>query len=83
MDEKPISASDIVKNPDITYQFTNCYILVKDTSILATYKNLIEAVNILAEHGWETVGIANDGSGNMYAMCRNTHYKFKNQPTHE
>ncbi len=80
MDEKPISASEIVKNPEMIYQFTNYYILIKDTSMMATYKNLIEAVNILAERGWETVGIANDGGGSMYAMCRNTQYKFKNQP---
>lgn len=83
MDDKPISASDIVKNPEIVYQFTNYYVLIKDTSVMATYKNLIEAVNLMAEYGWEAVSIGGDASGNMFALCRNTHFKFKNRPNAE
>lgn len=83
MDDKPISASEIVKNPDIVYQFTNYYILIKDTSMMARYKSLIEAINLMVERGWETESITNDGGGTMYALCRNTQYKFKNQPADE
>lgn len=83
MDDKPISAGDIVKNPELVYQFTNYYILIRDTSMMATYRNLIEAINLMAERGWETVSIAGGDGGNMFALCRNTRFKFKNQPADE
>lgn len=78
MDEKPIKAADLVKNPELIYEFQNEYIMLKDTSILGQYKNLIDAINILSEYGWESLGLASDGGGSMYTLCRNIHYKRKN-----
>jgi hypothetical protein len=75
---KPIGAGDIVKEPQIILGFLNQYILVRDMSPMSNYKNLIEAINILGEYGWESQGIAGDAAGYMYALVRNTNYKSKN-----
>ena len=77
-DTKPISAGDIVKEPQIILGFLNQYVLVRDMSPMFNYKNLIEAINILGEYGWESLSIAADNSGYMYALVRNTNYKSKN-----
>ena len=77
-ESKPISAGDIVKEPQIILGFLNQYVLVRDMSPLSNYKNLIEAVNILGEYGWESLSIASDATGYMYALVRNTNYKHKN-----
>ncbi|MGJ3237205.1 MAG: hypothetical protein ACFE0Q_00720 [Anaerolineae bacterium] len=75
---KPIAAKEIVDDPDQIHHFIQQYVLLKDTSMLMTFKNLIEAINIMGEYGWESVGLSGDSSGNMYALIRNTHYKHKN-----
>jgi hypothetical protein len=77
-ESKPISAGDIVKEPAMILGFVNQYVLIRDMSHLANYKNFIEAINILGEYGWESLGIASDATGYMYALVRNTHYKHKN-----
>jgi hypothetical protein len=77
-DSKPINAGDIVKEPQMILGFVNQYILVRDMSPMSNYKNLIEAINILGDYGWESVGLAGDAGGYMYALVRNTHYKLKN-----
>lgn len=76
---KPINASDIVKDPQIILTFLNQYLLIRDLSPMYNYKNLIEAINILGEYGWESLGLASDTSGYMYTLVRNTHYKQKNK----
>lgn len=75
----PISAKDIVHDPDIVLNLEGPYILVRDSSMAGTYKNLIEALNILFELGWESQGLSNDGGGTMYALCRNLRAKRKNE----
>ena len=77
-DSKPISAGDIVKEPQMILGFLNQYIFIRDMSPMSSYKNLIEAINILGDYGWESLGIATDNSGYMYALVRNTNYKSKN-----
>lgn len=79
-DEKPISAVDVVKDPDIIFTWANQYILLSDTSITGTFKNLIEAINLMGDKGWEALSIGGDASGRLFALCRNTHYKRKNEP---
>lgn len=78
-ESKPIKASDIVREPDIVYNFINYYIMLVDTSITGSYKNLIEAINLLAERGWETVSLSRDSSGNMNALCRREYRKRKTE----
>lgn len=79
LDEKlPISATEYVKDPDMCFAWTNYYILLKDTSAMGTYKNMILAVNLLAERGWEAESISGDASGNLFALVKNTHLKRKN-----
>jgi hypothetical protein len=79
MDEsKPIKASEIVNDPDMIYRLVNYYVMVKDTSIGGSFKNLIEAMNLFAERGWEVVALTHgDSSGNMHALCKNPHAKSK------
>lgn len=82
MDEtRTINVGELLKNSQEIYSLTGPYILLKDSSMLGGFRNLIEAVNLLAEFGWEAVGIANDGSGGMFAMMHNTQYKRKNEGT--
>lgn len=74
---KPITAKEIVKNPNLIMGFMSEYIMIKDTSMMTTYKNMIEAINILGDYGWETVSMSVDSSSNMLALVRNTNYKRK------
>jgi hypothetical protein len=83
MDDKPIAATEVVKDPALVYQLGNAYIMLRDTSVMGTYKNMIEAINLLAERGWETVSISLDGAGSMYALCRDTNFKRKNEMANE
>jgi hypothetical protein len=79
MDEtKPMSCTEIVNDPDQVFRCTNAYIMLHDMSIMGSFKNMIEAINLLARRGWETVSISTD-NGTMYALCRNTHFKDKNE----
>lgn len=74
---KPISASELVKEPEMIHGFLQEYIIIRDMSPLSSYKNLIEAINLLGEYGWESLGIATDASGYMYTLVRNKNYKHK------
>lgn len=78
MEDKPIRATDIVNDPDIIDELTNQYVLIRDSSIMGSYKNLIAAINILGDYGWETVSLSGDANSNMFALCRNPYYKRKN-----
>ncbi len=75
---KPISATDIVTDPAMIRGLLSEYVIIKDMSMMGTYKNLIEAINIFSEYGWETVSMTHDNSsGSLLALVRNTHYKHK------
>jgi hypothetical protein len=76
-DQTPINASKILADPTLLDTADNLYVMVTDTSVMGTYKNMIEAINILAERGWETVSISAD-SGSMYGLVRSPHFKRKN-----
>jgi hypothetical protein len=76
-EKTPIDASRILDDPSLLDTADNLYVMIRDMSIRGTYKNLIEAINILAEREWETVSIAADNNY-MYALCRSPHFKRKN-----
>ena len=78
-DTKPMQAKDIVEDPESVYRFVNHYVLIQDSSMRGTYTNLIEAINLMAERGWEAVSLAGNSSGYMYALCRRTDFKRKNE----
>lgn len=82
MDEtKAIQASDIVKAPDEVLGLMQHYILVRDQSVFrSSFENMIQALNILADYGWEPVQMFYaDGSSVMFALIENTNYKRKNE----
>lgn len=76
---KPVTAKDIVNNPQLIMGFMSEYVMIKDTSMLSSFRNMIEAINIFGEFGWETVSMSIDTSNRMFALIRNTNYKRKNQ----
>ena len=81
MDEtKPMGASEFVEDPDLVYSLINEYVLIRDMSVRSTYVNLIEAINLFSERGWDTVSLTMDNGGFMYALLRNMAYKHKNRP---
>ncbi len=76
---KPIKASELLNELDILHDIPQNYILVNDFSIGGTFIKLIEAINVLDEHGWEVVSISNAPDGmTMYALARRI-TKAKNQ----
>lgn len=77
-DSKTIKAGDIVREPDAVYSFTSAYILLLDTTFSGNLNNLILAVNILADAGWEIGELEVEGT-NAYVMCRNPNYKRKRE----
>ena len=75
-----IEASKIVEDPTRLDRMNAAYVLVRDTSMMGTFKNLMDAINILAERGWEVTNMVNNESGTIYVMMRNSYFKLKNQP---
>lgn len=68
---KPIKVSDLLNELDALHDIPQNYIMLSDTSINGTFLKMIEAVNVIDEHGWEIVGISDGGDGmTMYAMAR-------------
>jgi len=78
-----IEASKIVEDPSRLDRMGAAYVMVRDTSMMGTYKNLMHAVNILAERGWQVINMVNNESGTIHVMMQNTYFKQKNQPTNE
>jgi len=77
-ESKAIKAKDITDNPDEVYGLMRSHVLLTDSSMNATFSNLMDAVDILADAGWELVNITYDG-GYMFAMFKNPNYKRKNE----
>ncbi|PJF38166.1 MAG: hypothetical protein CUN55_18385 [Phototrophicales bacterium] len=63
----PIRAADIVDNPDTLQTLEERYIIIYDSSWGGTFRNMIKAINILDQYGWETKSIAHS-QGVMYAL---------------
>lgn len=76
-ESKVIKANDIVENPDAVYGLMRSHVMITDTSMNATFSNLMDAVNIMYDAGWEMTAMDYD-SGYMFAMMKNTNYKRKN-----
>ncbi len=79
-ESKAIQAKDIVADPDSVYGLTRSHILVGDSSANATFSNLMDAINILADAGWEVINTTyNPAYMHMFVMLRNPNYKRKNR----
>jgi hypothetical protein len=76
-EDEPINAKDYVTDPDICYTWANHFVVLRDMSITGKFRNLILAINLLAERGWETVSIGGDSNQYMFALVRNSHAKRK------
>jgi hypothetical protein len=72
-----INAKDLLDDPDSMQSFQTPYLMVRDNSMMGTYKNLMTAVNWLFEYGWDVVSISRDDSGTMFVMLKNANAKRK------
>ena len=77
-DSKTINARDITSEPDEVFTITRPYIFVRDESITGRFNELIEALTILKDAGWNAVNTIYTG-GAMFVLMENTNYKRKNQ----
>lgn len=77
-DTRPMQARDVVNDPSMINDWRNHYVMIRDTSLMGSYRNLLEAINLCSERGWETVSMAVDNAGNMFALLRDTRIKRKN-----
>lgn len=76
-DGKAIAAKDIVNQPDDVFRLNRAYIMLLDTSMSNTFSNMVDAINVLHDAGWEVESMASY-SYTMHVIMRNTNYKRKN-----
>lgn len=76
-ENKSIKAKDIVEDPELVYGLMRSHVLVNDSSMNATFSNLMDSVEILYDAGWEVINFAYDG-GYGFVMMKNPNYKRKN-----
>jgi hypothetical protein len=76
-DTKAIAAKDIVNQADTVYALNRAYIIITDTSMTYTFSNMVDALNILYDAGWEVDGMSSADYA-MQVILRNTNYKRKN-----
>jgi hypothetical protein len=68
--KKAIVASKVIKNPDFFLNPLPTYILLINDEGNPGQQNLIEAINLLADMGWEVVSTSMDSMNRMYALMR-------------
>jgi hypothetical protein len=76
-DTKAIAAKDIVNQADAVYALNRAYIIITDSSMTYTFSNMIDALNILYDAGWEVDGMTTVEFA-MQVIMRNSKYKRKN-----
>jgi len=74
---KAIKAKDIVENPDDAYGLTRSHIIISDTSVGGSFSNMVDAINIMYDMGWEAINMTYDSSY-MFTLMKNSNYKRKN-----
>lgn len=77
-DSKAIKAKNIVENPDDAYTLSRSHIMLSDQSVGATFSNMIDAINIMYDLGWEVVSSTYSTNNFMFVLMKNTNYKRKN-----
>lgn len=75
---KAIKAKDIVDNPDDVYGLNSSHIMLSDQSVGATFSNMMDAINIMYDMGWEVVSSNYSPNNFMFVIMKNTNYKRKN-----
>jgi hypothetical protein len=76
-DSKAISAKDIVKDPESAYRMNRAIVIVTDSSMTYSFSNMVDALNILYDAGWEVEATTTENYV-MQVILKNTHYKRKN-----
>lgn len=82
-----ISASNILEDEDLMDRVEDPYvILIQDTGLYKAgshRKNMIAAMTLMYDRGWETVNISFDTQGALVALLKNPRAKRKNLPDTE
>jgi hypothetical protein len=79
LDETQVmKAKEVVDNPDDIRGFTRAFVMVTDTSMNYTFTNLMDAINIFYEYGWEVHEIETM-TNQMFVLFKNPDYKRKNR----
>ena len=73
-----IKAKEVVENPDDVRGFTRAFIMVTDTSMNYTFTNMMDAINIFYDHGWEVHDMEADSTV-LFVLFKNPNYKRKNR----
>jgi hypothetical protein len=76
-DSKAINAKDIVKDPEAAYGLHRAILIVTDNSMNSSFSNMVDALNILYDAGWDVVTMTTENYV-MQVILKNTHYKRKN-----
>lgn len=74
---KAIKAKDIVDEPDEVYGLMRSHIMISDTSVNSTFSNLMDAIEIMVNAGWEVVNMTNNTTY-MFVLVKNLNFKRKN-----
>jgi hypothetical protein len=75
---KAIKAKNIVDNPDDAYALNRSHIILSDQSVGATFSNMVDAINIMYDFGWEVVSSTTNTNSFMFVIMKNDNYKRKN-----
>lgn len=75
---RAINARDLANNPDEIYTFQRAYIMITETSLTNRFEPFLEAMQIVAEAGWEVISVDMQSSY-AAAFCRNPNFKRKNR----
>jgi hypothetical protein len=82
-----IPASDILEDPDLMDRVEDPYVIVIQNTGLykagSHRKNMLAAMTLMYDRGWETVNISFDFHVGLVALLKNPRAKNKNQPETE
>lgn len=78
-ESKAIKARELVKSPKDIGRLTRPYVMLTDSSVNDTFDNLMDAIAMFADYGWEVTDMTTE-SMVMYVLLKNPHYKRKHRP---
>lgn len=68
--KKPIPASRLVKKPELIKELSGHYVMLRDRSGNNSYVNMLKALNLMAENGWEAMSVTHNSHGLMLALMK-------------
>lgn len=75
-ESKSINAKEINNDPDAVYGLSRPYVLIRDESITGSFSELMDALHVLKDAGWNAIQMSFTGTS-MMVLVENTNYKRK------